>query len=147
MEVVGVKQIAPLCFEPSSACLCLALRAAARTAGVVGDGCFVLTAFTLILVAAKSSSAAALHSPACLQLLIAENGLEALDKLPALAAEDIGNFKGRPRHRRACLLVTDNLHRPPNYSPATAAATAAPAASFSPATRTLQFLVQNRVER
>src|ERR1035438_790136 len=38
----------------------------------------------------------------------------------------------------ACLpLATHTLSRPQNYSPATAAATAAPAASFLPSTRTL----------
>src|ERR1700733_5709615 len=86
---------------------------------------------------AKDSSAATLHGPICLQLLIVENSLEALQKLPALATDDVGHLEGRPRHGRACLLVTDNLHRPRNYSPATTVATAAPAASFSPRMRKL----------
>ena len=59
--------------------------------------CAVLT---LILMSAKGSSAATLHGPVCLQLLIAENGLEALQKLPALATDDVGHFDGRPRHER-----------------------------------------------
>jgi len=84
---------------------------------------------------AKGSSAAALHSPTCLQLLVVENSLEALEKLPALAAEDVGHLEDRPRHERPCLLVTANLHRRLNYSPATAVATAAPAASFLPSIR------------
>jgi hypothetical protein len=49
---------------------------------------------------AKGSTAATLHGPVCLQLLIAENSLEALKKLPALATDDVGHFDGRPRHER-----------------------------------------------
>ena len=49
---------------------------------------------------AKGGSPAALHGPVCLQLLIAENGLEALQKLSALATDDVGHFDGRPRHER-----------------------------------------------
>jgi hypothetical protein len=88
VEVIGVERIAPLCFEPSSAGLCLALGAAARTAGVIRDGCFILAVDTLVLVPAQSRGAAALHSPTSLQLLIAENGLEALEKLPAVNRAD-----------------------------------------------------------
>ena len=78
MEVVGVQEIALLNLEPSPASLRLTLRTASRSAGVVGDGCFVRAVLTLILMSAKGSSAATLHGPICLQLLIAENGLEAL---------------------------------------------------------------------
>ena len=56
MEVVGVDQIALLKLEPSPACLRLAFRAAPGSAGVVGHGCFVRTALTLIPVPAESSS-------------------------------------------------------------------------------------------
>jgi hypothetical protein len=49
---------------------------------------------------AKGSSAATLHGPVCLQLLIVENSLEALEKLLALATDDIGHLEGRPRHER-----------------------------------------------
>jgi hypothetical protein len=49
---------------------------------------------------AKGSSAATLHGPVCLELLIVENSLEALEKLPALATDDVGHFEGRPRHER-----------------------------------------------
>jgi len=49
---------------------------------------------------AKGSSAATLHGSISLQLLIAENGLEALEKLLALATDDVGHFDGRPRHER-----------------------------------------------
>jgi len=99
-EVVGVEQVLPLCFEPSLASLCLALRAAPRSAGVIGDGGFVRTVLTLVLMSAQSSGAAALDRPVCLQLLIAENGLEALEKLPSLATDDVGQFECRPRHGR-----------------------------------------------
>jgi hypothetical protein len=49
---------------------------------------------------AKGSSAAPLHGPVCLQLLIAENSLETFQKLLALATDDVGHFDGRPRHER-----------------------------------------------
>ena len=100
VKVVGVDEIAPLSVEPYSSCLGLALGATARTAGVKRDRCFVLATFTLILMPAEGSSAAALHGPISLQLLIAESGLEALEKLPALATDDVGHFDGRPRHER-----------------------------------------------
>jgi hypothetical protein len=61
------------------------------------DGYLVLAVDTRVLVPAKGRGTAALHSPTSLQLLIAENGLEALEKLAALAAEDVGHFEGRPR--------------------------------------------------
>jgi hypothetical protein len=46
---------------------------------------------------AKGSSAAALHGPICLQLLIVENGLEALQKLLAFATSKgrVGDDTGR----------------------------------------------------
>jgi hypothetical protein len=78
----------------------LALRAAARTAGVEGEGCFVRAVLTRIPMPAKGSSAATLHGPVCLKLLIVENSLEALQKLLALATDDVGHFEGRPRHER-----------------------------------------------
>ena len=40
---------------------------------------------TLVLMSAECGGAAALDSPICLQLLIADTGLEAFQKLPALA--------------------------------------------------------------
>jgi hypothetical protein len=49
---------------------------------------------------AKGDSAATFDGPVCLQLLIVQNGLEALKKLPALATDDVGHFDGRPRHER-----------------------------------------------
>ena len=58
------------------------------------------TVLTLIPMPAKGGSAATLHGPVCLQLLIAENRLEALEELPALAADDVGHFDGRPGHER-----------------------------------------------
>src|SRR5664279_2512328 len=118
VKVVSVEQIALLRLEPSSAGLCLALGAAARSAGVIGDGSFVLAVLTLILVSAEGRSAAALHSPICLQLLIAENGLEALQKLPALATDDVSHFEGWPVHRRGIPPDADTLHRPQSYSTA-----------------------------
>jgi hypothetical protein len=45
---------------------------------------------------AEGSSTATQHSPKCLQLLIAENGLEAFQKLSALGTDDVGHFDGRP---------------------------------------------------
>jgi hypothetical protein len=51
-------------------------------------------------VSAQSGSAAPLHGSARLELLIAENGLEALEKLPALASDDIGHLDGRSHHER-----------------------------------------------
>jgi hypothetical protein len=33
--------------------------------------------------------------------LIVENSLEALEKLPALATDDVGHFDGRPHHGRS----------------------------------------------
>jgi len=42
-----------------------------------------------------------LHGPICLQLLIADNRLEALEKLLALATDDIGHFDGRAGHGRS----------------------------------------------
>ena len=59
-----------------------------------------LTLLTLIPMPAKGGSVATLHGPVCLQLLIAEEGLEVLEKLPALATDDVGHFDGRPRHER-----------------------------------------------
>src|ERR1700730_4601313 len=100
MEVVGVKQIALLDLEPSPASLRLALRKASRSACVVGEGCFVRAVLTLIPMPAKGSSAATLHGPICLQLLIVENSLEAFQKLLALATDDVGHLEGRPRHER-----------------------------------------------
>ena len=55
---------------------------------------------TLVLMSAQSSSTAALHSPVCLQLLIADAGLVVFEILPALGADDVGHFDGRPRHGR-----------------------------------------------
>ena len=49
---------------------------------------------------AKGSSPAALHGSECLQLLVVENGLEALQKLPALATDDVGHLEGRAGHER-----------------------------------------------
>src|ERR1035437_6093721 len=111
MEVVGVQQVALLDLEPSPASLRLAFWTTPRSAGVIRDRCFVRTILTLILMSAESCSAATLDRPVCLQLLIAENGLEAFQKLPALATDDVGHFEGRPRHGRRCLPVTTNLHR------------------------------------
>jgi len=135
MEVVGVDEIALLKLEPSPACLRLAFRAAPGSAGVVGHGCFVRTALTLIPVPAESSSPATRHRPICLQLLIAEAGPVAFQKLSALAMSDMRNFQQWPI---AADHASDNtLHQPPNYSTADTAAAAAPAASFSPPTRKL----------
>ena len=100
MEVAGVEQVALLGFEPSLAGMCLALRTTTRGAGVVGDECFVLTAETLILMAAESRGTATQHSPICLQLLIAETGPVAFQELPTLCADDVGHFNGRLRHGR-----------------------------------------------
>jgi hypothetical protein len=62
-------------------------------------------------MSAKSSGAATFDRSVRLQLLIAENGLEALEKLPALATDDVGHFEGRPRHGRRCL-PRDNQFTP-----------------------------------
>src|SRR6185503_19475192 len=100
VEVVGVQQIALLRLQPSLASLRLAFWTTAGSAGVIGDGCFVGASFTLILMPAKGSSTAALDGPVCLQLLIVHNSLEALEKLPAPATDDVGHLDGRPRHKR-----------------------------------------------
>jgi hypothetical protein len=140
VEIVGVHEVASLKLEPSPAGLSLALRTAPRSAGVIGHGCFVRTVITLIPVPAKSSSPATLYRSVCLQLLIAETGVIAFQKLSALAMSDMRNFQQWPI---AADHASDNtLHQPPNYSTADAAAAAAPAASFSPPTRSLPFLVQ-----
>jgi hypothetical protein len=60
----------------------------------------VRTVLTRIPMPAKGSSTATLHGPVCLQLLIAENGLEAFEKLAALTTDDVGHFDGRLRHER-----------------------------------------------
>jgi hypothetical protein len=49
---------------------------------------------------AKGGSSATFHGPISLKLLIAENSLEAFQKLLALATDDVGHFDGRPRHER-----------------------------------------------
>jgi hypothetical protein len=98
VEVVGVKQVALLRFEPSPALLRLALGTASRSAGVIGVGCLVLAVGTLVLVSAQSCGTAALHGPIYLQLLIADSGLEAFQKLPSLRTDDVGHFDGRSRH-------------------------------------------------
>ena len=128
MEVVGVDQIALLKLEPSPACLRLAFRAAPGSAGVVGHGCFVRTALTLIPVPAESSRPATLHCPVCLQMLITEAGPIAFQKLSALAMSDVRNFQQWPI--AADHASNKTLHQPQNYSTAYTAATAAPAASF-----------------
>ena len=43
---------------------------------------------------------ATFNSPKCLHLLIAEDGVEAFQKLLALYADDVGHFDGRPHHGR-----------------------------------------------
>src|SRR5947207_9515012 len=68
-------------------------------------------------------------------MLITEAGPIAFQKLPALATSDVRYFQQWP-------IAADHesnktLHQPQNYSTAYTAATAAPAASFSPATRNL----------
>ena len=63
-------------------------------------GCFVLAADTLVLMSAESRGAAAIHGAVCLQLLIADTGLVVFEILPALRADDVGHFDGRPRHGR-----------------------------------------------
>jgi hypothetical protein len=63
-------------------------------------GCFVLAVDTLILMSAESRGTAALHSPVCLQLLIADTGLGEFEILPALCTDDVGHFDGRARHER-----------------------------------------------
>src|ERR1017187_1493274 len=74
VEIVGVEQIALLRFEPSPASLRLAFWTAPRSAGVVGEGCFVLAVDTLVFMSAQSRGATTRHSSVCLQLLIAEIG-------------------------------------------------------------------------
>lgn len=98
MKVVGVKQIALLSLDPTLAGLRLALGTATRSAGVVGDGCFVLAVDTLVLMPAQSRGTATQHSPKCLQLLKAEDGLEALQKVSALGTDDVGHLDGRLAH-------------------------------------------------
>ena len=128
VEVVGVEQVTLLGFKPSPARLRLALRTAPRPAGVVGDGCFVRATDTLVLVSTKGSGAATLYSPICLQLLVAEAGLVASQKLLALCADDVSDFKCWTT--RGGQASATYLYQPPNCSAATTAATAAPAASF-----------------
>jgi hypothetical protein len=128
VEVVGVEQVALLGFEPSPAGLRLALRAAPRPAGVVGDGCFVCATDTLVLVSTKGSGAATLYSPIRLQLLVAEAGLVAPQKLLALCADDVSDFQCWTT--RGGQASAKYLYQPPNCSAATTAAIAAPAASF-----------------
>jgi len=87
-------------------------------------------------MAAESPSAATQHSPKCLQHLIAENGLEAFQKLPTAGTDDVGHFDGRPGHGCRHRHNTNTLHRPITCSQAKTGATAAPAASFWSANRT-----------
>ena len=63
VEVVGVEQIALLRLDPSLASLRLALGTATRSAGVIGDGCFVLAVVTLVLMPAEGRGAATLRQP------------------------------------------------------------------------------------
>ena len=49
-------------------------------------------------MSAEGSGAAARYGAKRLQLLIADRGLVAFQKLPALCADDVGHFHGRPGH-------------------------------------------------
>ena len=94
-------------------------------------------------MSAQGSGTATQHSPICLQLLIAENGLEAFQKLPAAGAEDVGHFNGRSGHGCRHRHNTNTLHQPITCAKAKTAATAAPAASFLPPIRQLLIRYQS----
>jgi hypothetical protein len=49
-------------------------------------------------MSAESRGTATQHSPKSLQRLIADNGLEAFQKLPAFGTDDVGHFDGRLAH-------------------------------------------------
>jgi len=100
MEVAGREQVPLLGLDPSLASLRLALRAAARAARVIGDTGLITAAVTHVDVSAEGGGTAAHYSSICLQLLVAQTGLVAFQKLPSLRACDIGHFDGRPRHGR-----------------------------------------------
>jgi hypothetical protein len=87
-----------------------------------------------ISIASFLSDSESQHSRKCLQLLKAEDGLEAAQKLPAPGADDVGDFDGRPGHGCRYRLMTKNLRQPITCSKAKAAAAAAPEASFLPVT-------------
>jgi hypothetical protein len=58
----------------------------------------VLAVDTLVFMSAESRGTATQHSPKSLQRLIADNGLEAFQKLPAFGTDDVGHFDGRLAH-------------------------------------------------
>ena len=98
---------------------------------------------TLVFMSAESRGTATQHSPKSLQRLIAD-GLEAFQKLPAFSTDDVGHFDGRSGHGCRHRHNTNTLHWPITCAKAKTAATAAPAASFSP---TIQALRIRKLDR
>jgi hypothetical protein len=98
VEVVGVEQFLLPCFDPSLASLCLALRTASVTAGVIGDTCLVTAAQTHIEVSAEGGGAATADCPERLELLEIEAGEVAFQESVALRTEDISDLHGGRAH-------------------------------------------------
>ena len=98
MEVADREQFLLPSVQPLLACVGLALRAVAVSAGVVRDG-LVAAANALVAMAAERCRAAAPDGPQHLELLPAQMGFVTPDESVARRTDDVGHLQGGPLHR------------------------------------------------
>ena len=102
MEVADREQFLLPSVQPLLACVGLALRAVAVSAGVVRDG-LVAAAKALITVPAEGGGAATLDGAEDFELCPRQRTVIAFDETASCLADDLGHLPGRPCHASASL--------------------------------------------
>lgn len=97
MEIAHREQFPIPGTQPLLACVGLALRAVAVSAGVIRDG-LMSAAYALIAMSAECGSAAAFDRPEHFELRPGERPAIAIDEFASCPSDDIGHLTGWPCH-------------------------------------------------